>query len=995
MVSLLLRTTALFLLLLVAQPSVAQITITSPVPRMVFQRNLTNEASVTVTGTAPASATGVEARFVPLAVGQGSTTAWKSLPFLAGSSAFSGTVTVSAGWYRLDVRAQANNTVVAQTQVGRVGVGEVFVVAGQSNVFGNLQSVESSAEDRVSSVDFQQDSLSDQLLPLQFSHVTKGSAIGPSQPPHLWSMLGDKLVQRLNVPVLFLGAALGGTNSTEWAQGAAGNMGTTIQSAVYRRLGEVLLHYVSRTGARAVLWHQGESDTYNGVGGQTYYNNIVSVIQKSRQQVGFQPIAWMVSRVSYISGLTSPAIIAAQNQIIADVSNTFPGPASDSIVGPENRPDNIHMTGPGLIRFTNSWDQALNSTFFQQAVPFLPNNPASIISSGYTLPLTRHQGDVVAIASLRSNPSESGNQYVAQLVRASDGVTVYESAPSLDNPILVPIPANLPDGPYRFRTRSTQPVITGALSESFTIAQSAPASPLLPVLHKPIQGGTADTALNRFTYRYEPDSHGFFSMAESSVPVEVRLQRIDGGSFSDDGWTVAPPSSQAPDYDSFSGFNYVRNYPPVSFGNGGVEPAGTYRYSVRAQGTTGAGLWYDLVFLGGRTILYQNETIPPVPPILTIGNLPSGCLSSVISVSVSVSEGSLNSGNLLSIKLSDSNGSFANETTIGSGTTSPISATLPSGLTPGNAYRIRVVASNPAVASAPSQSFPICTNTAADLSISLSLDTRTPTVNQPITLTLVITNDGPEAATNVIARGLLPAGMEFLDTLSPSVSASTSAITINAGTVESGNRLPFSFRLRAIQPGSYAMAAQITASDQTDPDSQPNSGTGDGQDDEAIVDLRTPGYSGPQQVSPNPNQIPLPPVASNQPPTDPAKADLSLSLNSSNLVVTTNQAVTITLSVYNRGGAAATNVSLQTLLPTDWQVTNTNGLTVNGQTVTGSVGSIAAGTSGTLTLVVQVSGTGTLQAQIATSSPPDPDSTPGNGYTNGEDDTANVTVRVR
>ena len=961
---------------------------------MVFQRSLTNEASVTITGTAPASATGVEARFVPLVVGQGSITAWTSLTFLAGSSAFSGNVTVSAGWYRLDVRAQANNTVVAQTQVGRVGVGEVFVVAGQSNVYGNLQSVESSVEDRVSCVDFQQDSLSDQLLPLQFSHVTRGTSIGPSQPAHLWSMLGDKLVQRLNVPVLFLGAALGGTSSAEWAQGAAGDMGTTIQSAVYRRLGEVLLHYVSRTGARAVLWHQGESDAYNGVGGQAYYNNLMSVIQKSRQQVGANPIAWMVSRVSYNYGSISPAIIAAQNQIITDVSNTFPGPASDSIVGPENRPDGIHMKGPGLIRFTNSWDQALNSTFFQQAVPFLPTNPASIISSGYTLPLTHRQGDVIAVASLRADPSASGNQYVAQLVRASDGVTVYESAPGTDNPMLVTIPANLPDGQYRFRTRSTQPVIVGALSEPFAIAQSTPARPLLPVLHKPIPGGTPDSTLKRFTYRYEPGSHGFYALIESSVPVEVRVQRIDGGSFSDSGWTVAPPASQAPDYDPFDGFNYVRNYPPISFGNGGVEPEGIYRYSVRAQGSSGPGLWYDLVFMGGRTILYQVETIPPVPPIISINNLPGICLSGLISVSVSVSEGNLNSGNLLSVKLSDKNGSFANEMTIGSSPTSPVAATIPASLPPGNQYRIRVVASDPAVASAPSAPFSLCAGM-ADLSTTLSLDTRTPATNQPITLTLVIANDGPEAASNVTAQSLLPVGMEFLDTPSSSVSASTSAITIHAGTIEAGNRLPFAYRLRATQPGSYAMAAQITASNQTDPDSQPNSGTGDGQDDATTVDLRTPNASGQFYASPNPNQVPLPPVASSQPPTDPTTADLSLSLSVNKLVVTASQAVTATLSVYNRGGATATNVSLKTLLPTGWQLTNTNGLTVNGQTVTGSIGSIAAGGSGTLTLSVQVSGMGTLQAQIATASPPDPDSTPGNGYTNGEDDTASVSIRIR
>ena len=219
----------------------------------------------------------------------------------------------------------------------------------------------------------------------------------------------------------------------------------------------------------------------------------------------------------------------------------------------------------------------------------------------------------MAVASLRSNPYEADNQYIAQLVRVSDGATVYESAPGTDNPILITIPQSLPDGQYQFRTKSTHPVVVGTLSEPFSIQRSTPSSALLPVRKAPVRGGTADIAINRFTYSYEPDSHGFFALVEATAPVEVRLERIDGGSFSNSGWNLMPPSSQAPDYEQFAEFNYIRNYPPTAFGVGGVEP-GKYRYSVRLQGDSGPGLWYDLTFLGGRMILYQNETSPPFRP---------------------------------------------------------------------------------------------------------------------------------------------------------------------------------------------------------------------------------------------------------------------------------------------------------------------------------------------------------------------------------------------
>ena len=989
----------LSLLLLVVFPAAytaAQLTITSPVPRMVFQRSLANEARVMVAGMAPATATTVEARFVPLVVGQGTTTTWTSLSFLSGSSTFRGNVTVSAGWYRLDVRAKADTTLLALTHVNRVGIGEVFVVAGQSNAAGGFQRVASAVEDRVSCLDFQQDSLSDQLLPLQFSSASYGSSIGPSQPPHLWSTLGDKLVERLNVPVLFFGAALGGSSSTEWQQGAADNLGTTTNSSVYRRLGEALLHYVVRTGARAVLWHQGETDTQHGISNQTYYNNINYTIQKSRQQLNSNPLAWMISRVSYINNQTSPGIITAQNQLIADLPNAFPGPATDSIVGPDNRPDNMHMEGPGLVRFTNSWDQALTTAFFQNAVPFIPADTAALITSAYTLPLTRRQGDTLAVASLRSNPYEVDNYYVAQIVRVSDGATVYESPRSSDNPILVKIPASLPNGQYRIRTCSTHPVIIGTLSEPFNIQQSSTPGALLPILHQPLSGGNVPAAIKRFTYRYEPGSHGFFAMIESSAPVEVRLQRIDGGTFTDSGWNLAPPSSQAPDYDQFANFNYIRDYPPVALAVGGVDPVGKYRYSVRLQGDTGQGLWYDLIFLGGRVILYQNETIPPIPPILTADDLPvtTTCLSGTASVAIEVSEGTMNIGNSYTVRLSDANGSFANETIIGTSTTSPITVTFPIWLIGSNTYRMRVVASNPAVASTPSQPLSICTGNGADLSIAMSLSKRTPRTGEPTTLTLVLTNDGPMAADSVVVQSRLPAGVDFVGDTSGIISTSN-IVTFKAGTVENGTSLQFVFRLQANQAGRFITAAQITASSKPDPDSQPNSGTGDGQDDEATVDFRTPDANGTTFVSPNPNQVPSPTVESNQPPTDSTKADLSLAITTSSLAVSLSQVISVTLTVSNRGGATASNVSLQTLLPAGWQLTNATSLTVSGQTVTGSISSIPAGGSGTVLLSIQIGSAGTIKAQIASATPADPDSTPGNGYTNGEDDEAAVAIRVR
>lgn len=983
-----------FLLFLLWWPILgfSQLTVTSPVSRIVYQRNQLDVANIVITGLAPSNATSVEARFVPMAVGQGEITAWLPLSFLPSSTTYRGSITVKKGYYRLDVRAKAGSTILAETKVNRVGVGEVFIIAGQSNAYGGFQRVPSSEEDRVSCLDFRQVIIDEYLLPFRFSNVSYGSNIGPSQPPHIWSVLGDRLVRRLNVPVMFLGAALGGTSSTEWQQSAAGNLGTTLNSSVYRRLGITLLHYVARTGARAVLWHQGESDQSTST--QVYFNNIQYVINKSRQQSGYEQLAWMVSRTSYLSGNTSANVIAAQNQLIAQVPNVFAGPATDSIIGPANRPDNTHLYGEGFNRFVYTWEQCLSTAFFTNSVPFSPNNEAALITSGYTLPLTRRPGETIQVASLRSDAHENDNQYVAQILRADNNQLVYESPATNSNPIMVTLPANLPDGQYRMRTRSTHPVTLGTLGEAFQVQQSAASTGPQSATALTVQGGTTDPAIQRFGYRYEPESHGFYSMVKATVPIEIRIQRIDGGEFSDSGWGLASPSSQAPDFTEFADFNYLRNYPPTAFGVGGVAP-GRYRFSVRRQGDSGAGLWFDVTPIDGRNILYYAmEPIGTVAPILTTDGLPTPCLTGTFPVYINISEGAVNNGNTFTIQLSDPTGSFTNPTTIGSGNNSPVMVTIPANLPANTTYRMRAVSSNPAVVGMPSSPLTICSSL-ADLSMGMQVDNRVPLLNQIVSVTLTITNDGPQPATGVRAQSLLPPNVEFVDSPNPGITASGNAVTLNAGSIPVGQTIPYTFRMKATQAGTFFTAAQITESQLQDPDSQPNSGTGDGQDDASMVDMRTPDAVGPLVVSPNPNQTPLPPVVPNQPPADPTKADLSLDVTASQLTVAANASLTLTVTVKNRGGLTATNAVVRLLLPGGWQVTNSSGLTISGQLVSATINSIAVDGSATINIPLQAGTGGTVQAQIVSVNQPDSDSTPGNGYTNGEDDEASISVRIR
>ena len=339
----------------------AQLTLTAPHARQVFQRDLTNHANVPVAGLAPAGTAFVQARLVPLVAGQGTPTAWGSLSLLTGSQAFAGVISTAGGWYQLQLRARDSTLVMlAQTTLNRVGVGEVFIIAGQSNALGVFEESANAADDRVSCIDSRQDDVQEQILSLLFSHVSAGTNLAPTNPPYIWAALGDMLTARLNVPVLFLGAAQGGTNSRHWQQSAAGITGNGVSYGLspYRRLGAALWHYAARTGVRAVLWHQGESDNLDSTATQMYFDNIKYVIQTSRRQTGFSNLAWVMSRASYIQGNTRQAVINAQNNLIGQVPGVWPGPATDTFIDVGLRPDGLHFGGTaGLTTFTDLWNQ--------------------------------------------------------------------------------------------------------------------------------------------------------------------------------------------------------------------------------------------------------------------------------------------------------------------------------------------------------------------------------------------------------------------------------------------------------------------------------------------------------------------------------------------------------------------------------------------------------------------------------------------------------------
>ena len=362
--------------------------------------------------------------------------------------------------------------------------------------------------------------------------------------------------------------------------------------------------------------------------------------------------------------------------------------------------------------------------------------------------------------------------------------------------------------------------------------------------------------------------------------------------------------------------------------------------------------------------------------------------NAAISVPVA-SLGGFGGDNQWQVQLLDAQGNYLR--TLGTSGANPVPITWPGDLASGQ-YRLRVVSTNPVVMGVPTPVF--CVGCATDMSLSLTADRRTVSVADLTTFTIQLRNEGPVAATNVVVQDRLPPNMAV--TSANGLSLSNRVLTGSVARLEVGNSATLSFQAR-VAAGTYVNAAEILSADQTDLDSQAGSGTGDGQDDAATADLRTLESGGGLYVSPNPNQVPLPAVVSNQPAPDPNKADLSVSLSVSKRTPALYELITYTVQVTNAGGQPASGVSVTAYLPAGQQLIPGDDFTTAADGLTSSSVGVAPNATVQLRFRTRVTavGYGATKIQIATATPADPDSTPGNGTANGEDDTAQTDIRSR
>lgn len=373
----------LLIVTLLSNYTTAQLSIQFPTERSVFQRDLNNTGTIYISGTIDQQVDKIEARLLEYKSGELTEFMdWQEIDNKSYKGSFSGKIKTKGGWYKLFVRSILDDNVSSLAVLNKVGIGEVFVISGQSNAQGIPNSGGVGAkDDRVNCANFSNDNYSiNPKTELVFSQLGNNVNIGPlGLTPWCWGQLGDSLAKKMDVPIMFLNTALTRTSSINWYESS---IGLPTKDAIFQGLFEpdfpyaylknTLKFYASLYGIRSILWHQGETDTFPGVPVEnSLFGFYEGLIDNARKDFGFN-MAWMFSKVSYSSGRTSSEVLNAQERIIQKPNfNIFEGPSTDDLMIP--RLDEVHFGNTanvkGLEILALAWLEKLNSSFFSNAKP--------------------------------------------------------------------------------------------------------------------------------------------------------------------------------------------------------------------------------------------------------------------------------------------------------------------------------------------------------------------------------------------------------------------------------------------------------------------------------------------------------------------------------------------------------------------------------------------------------------------------------------------------
>jgi len=249
--------------------------------------------------------------------------------------------------------------------VPAVGVGDVFITAGQSNAANCGSKLQKTSTMLVSS--FNGDNWQIANDPQPIATWDKGS---------IWPILGDMLVETLNSPIGFLNLGVGGSFIHQWSPKR--------QGVLYETRFKKFVPLIKDYGFKAVLWHQGESEAlyYIKSSSRSCYDGMKDIITSFKKDFGNKP--WVIA---IVGNMGDGDIRIAQKKIIKD-GLALKGPDTDilDVTFRENY-DSSHFNEKGLVAHARLWYASLIWHFYNDLKPF-PRRPV------YRIILIHHKKEI-------------------------------------------------------------------------------------------------------------------------------------------------------------------------------------------------------------------------------------------------------------------------------------------------------------------------------------------------------------------------------------------------------------------------------------------------------------------------------------------------------------------------------------------------------------------------------------------------------------------------
>lgn len=369
---------------LAADEITAKLDLTSPRDYQVFQRKTLTEGTVVIAGQlafvkgqAPADVS-LESRLIDESTAVAKPGEWTRLPWDARVASFRFPMNATAinGWYRFEVRVRSGESTLLTVPVEHVGIGEVFIVAGQSNSANHGEGQTQPKTGRVSAFNGSNWQIANDPQP-------GASGGGGSFIP----AFGDRMVETHHVPIGIASVGVGATSVRQWLpKGERITILPTLTGHIVTVADETSnevrwecsgglfdnlmsrVHHFGLHGCRAILWHQGESDANQALKdrtlpGKLYAQHMETIIKRSRTQSGW-PIRWFIAQASYHTpdDPGSEDLRAAQKSLWQS-GLAHEGPNTDTLTGDhrDGGGKGVHFSAKGLQAHGHLWAESVTA----------------------------------------------------------------------------------------------------------------------------------------------------------------------------------------------------------------------------------------------------------------------------------------------------------------------------------------------------------------------------------------------------------------------------------------------------------------------------------------------------------------------------------------------------------------------------------------------------------------------------------------------------------